>query len=385
MATEPPVRQTRYQRLRQGLQSAVTATPPSSVQTATDPPAAAVAATETRLGPPATPAPTPTPAPTNRPAPAGPAPGAYGSPGHNNYRSYAAQHGFAIGRSAQAADPSRAKMGWRDTASSIGVDWSKLDQTGKNAFVEAVYGHVNPGDIMADQKAEWKAKLGQLAAANPNGPGGVGGGAGGGGGASGSVGGDMESFIRDLLNGTQGPYTEEVQAGLREGAQKRRTADILGQNRAATLAAARSGNAGGGGGSPQLQSILAQNAREGSNALAEDNAGIKRDATQANFAARIEGLNQAQALEQRRYQDKWNMAQDDRERQQVQLEHEDRMAALAQEKELAQASAAAAGAAAARNRQWELEDRDAAWQREDFLYQRDLPFRLEDYAYQGAE
>jgi hypothetical protein len=113
--------------------------------------------------------------------------------------------------------------------------------------------------------------------------------------------------------------------------------------------------------------------------------GIKRDATQANFSARIEGLNQAQQTEQRRFQDKWEMARDDREREQIRLEHEDTLAKLAQEKDLAQQQIGAAGAAAGRSRAWELEDRDWQTNREDFLFQRNLPFQLSEYGLDAFE
>lgn len=222
--------------------------------------------------------------------------------------------------------------------------------------------------------------------------GGPGGGPGGGGAQWGGLEGDTAEFIRKLMAGEEGPFTEETQADMRSQSAARRSADIQNANEMATLAAARGGTAQ----SPAQAAILAQNAREGRSGAASDALAIRSQAAEGNFKARLQGLEQAQATINRTYQDAWNKAENETQRLQIEKQWQAEMAKIAsqeklardemaQQRELAEAAAAAAGAARGQGRAWDLEDRQAQWDRDDFLYQRDLPERLLGWSMQFGD
>lgn len=205
-------------------------------------------------------------------------------------------------------------------------------------------------------------------AGHPGGPGGAGGGPGG----QANIESDLEAQVRALMSGDLSPFSDEMQGKLRGDSAKRHAAELLNANQNATLAAAR----GGTNQSPAQASILAENQRAARSGASQDAREIGFEAAKENYGARIEGINQAQALTQRKYQDKWNAATDATQRYQIQQQYELEMKKMEQEKELAQQQISAAGAAAGRSRNWQLEDQAAQWKREDELYQRDLPIEL---------
>lgn len=200
-------------------------------------------------------------------------------------------------------------------------------------------------------------------------------GPGAGGGQSGTLAGDMEAFIRNLMSGKEGPFSDQMQAGLRAQSAARRSADLESGNRDAVLAATR----GGTGNSPVLQSILASNSRGERAGAASDAQNIKFQAATENFKSRLTGLDQAQSTVQREYQDKWNAATNATQRYQVDQEFKAKMAEINSQKELAQQQIAASAGAAGRGRGWDLEDRADQRAYEQSIYERELPFRLFQY------
>lgn len=299
-----------------------------------------------------------------------------------NTRTFLAGHNIAVGKSAfenqSQANPNVQRMSWKDLAAAAGItDFQGAKRDPRfEALKSAFYGHVNNAEGNEAERRQYadalRQSLGQRfgEVQEP----GSGGGPGGGGGGLGLEG-EAGDFIRKLMSGTEGPYTAEVQANMRADAAARRSSDLQNQQRDAYLASVR----GSGTTGPAGAAIQAANQRAAQGGLARDVAGIRNEATQANFGARLQGLNQAQTMIQRQYEDRWNKAKNDTDRYRIEQEYDAQMKKIEADKEMAQqqinASAAAGGAA----RGFEREMFDLRNQRADFEYQRDLPFQLMQY------
>lgn len=182
---------------------------------------------------------------------------------------------------------------------------------------------------------------------------------------------DLESetndFIRRLMNGEEGPYTEKIQAGMRGKVAEENSADLLNANRAATLAAARGGTSG------TVGNILAANARGARSGIAEGNQGIDFQAATENAKSKIQGLQAAQDTIQRKYQDAWNKATDATQRAGIEAQMKAAMAKLQAEKDIAQKQADAERISGAAGRAFSEHMFDRTNERNDYEYQRDLP------------
>jgi hypothetical protein len=189
---------------------------------------------------------------------------------------------------------------------------------------------------------------------------------------------DFESytndFIRKLMSGEEGPYTDQVKAGMRSDSAKARSADVLNANRQATLSAARGGTSG------TVSSILAANARSGREGVASDTQGINFQAATENAKSKIQGLQAAQDTIQRKYQDAWNKATDATQRAGIQKQFDAAMAKVNADTKIAMEQANSERASGAANRAFLTDQQQREWDREDKVYTRDLPTKT----YQNA-
>lgn len=331
----------------------------------------------------------PEPAEDYQPAPR---PGSFGSAGFNNARTLLGERGVAVGRAAQQANPGAQKLRWRDIAQAAGIEdfrGARRDERFRD-LQDAFYGHADVGGVVDPERQRLKTNMLNYyttgAGAGVGGGGGVGGNYGGGGAGGGSdrwsLEGGTEGFIKELLSGKGGPYSEEVIGRETAEATNRRAADLANANRNAAIAQARGGVAG-----PAAAAMLAANSREARGGLSSDVADIRQTATLKNHESRVQGLQAGlQELENRRNYE-LGQARNANERLSIQRRYDADMAQVNAQLEISKnqldqaAREAAAGRGAAASAQSREQD---FWkerfgmqnERSDYEFQRNLPLEF---------
>lgn len=363
-------------------------------------PTPAVAAPTTRTWPALTTNRPPTTRPpvpsTNRTGPGMWTPG-QGDPtrgGGASARQWLAERGYAVGRSAQKAQPGAQGMSWADIARMAGVTdfkGAKKDERFR-AIQDAFYGHNQAGSAAADpERTAYRQAIEAYMRDHPGefapGAGGAGGagGPGGAGGGGGEVGfeDELEQLLRSGMRGEDGPYSEDVRNNMRASAKEDTAGSLAATNKLANIAAARSGNLYSG----STGETLAENARASDASLNRQYRDMDVQGASANFDAKLKSRDQALSLLQQRKEEAMANARNAIDRERIKNDYDVAIQGIAVQREQIAAQKEAADSAAraemASGRAWREHEltkmnTQRQWDVEDYA-NRELPMLLGEY------